>query len=663
MIDRQTIDRIMNVANIVDVVGEFVTLKKSGVNYKGLCPFHNEKTPSFIVSPAKGYCHCFSCGKGGNTIGFLMEHEQMTYPEALRWLAKKYNIEIVEKELTAEEKQEATDRESMFIVNEWAMNYFQDIMYNDIDGKTIGLQYFRSRGFRDDIIKKFQLGYSLKGNDALAQAALKKGFQEKYIIATGLCYKNENGKLRDRYYDRVIFPWLSISGKVCAFGGRVLDSRTKGVSQKYVNSPESEIYSKSNELYGIFQAKKAIVKQDKVYMVEGYTDVISMHQCGIENVVANSGTALTNAQIRLLHRFTSNITLLYDGDEAGIHAALRGTDMLLEEGMNVKIVLLPENEDPDSFARNHTVEEYNNYINENQTDFIEFKIKVLLNNVTDPIKRSEAISSIVKSISGIPDPIKKATYIHECSSQTGIGEQVLINTMNKFISTDMEEKEKRKQREREAAIYNNNENENKNPQPTTHNPQPSTLNPQPTTHNLKPTSISDTPESLLVQEIIRHGETIIFEGIENDDGGIININVAQYIEYDLDADDMCFSNELYNTILKLAVEHSADADFKAESFFTNHPDVQINSLATQMSIERYHLSRLLKYTEDNNDIRNHVIHLIMDFKMDKYQTRIKELQAELKAHPEKAKELMAELKRCMECRNLLAKELGINIKK
>lgn len=275
----------MSVANIVDVVGEFVTLKKSGVNYKGLCPFHNEKTPSFIVSPTKGYCHCFSCGKGGNVIGFLMEHEQMTYPEALRWLAKKYNIEIIEKELTPEEKQEATDRESMFIVNEWAMNYFQDIMYNDIDGKTIGLQYFRSRGFRDDIIKKFQLGYSLKGNDTLANAALKKGFQEKYLIATGLCYKNDNGKLRDRYYDRVIFPWLSISGKVCAFGGRVLDSRTKGVSQKYVNSPESEIYHKGNELYGIFQAKKAIVKLDMVYMVEGYTDVISMHQCGIENVV------------------------------------------------------------------------------------------------------------------------------------------------------------------------------------------------------------------------------------------------------------------------------------------------------------------------------------------------------------------------------------------
>lgn len=656
----------MSVANIVDVVGEFVTLKKSGVNYKGLCPFHNEKTPSFIVSPTKGYCHCFSCGKGGNVIGFLMEHEQMTYPEALRWLAKKYNIEIIEKELTAEEKQEATDRESMFIVNEWAMNYFQDIMYNDIDGKTIGLQYFRSRGFRDDIIKKFQLGYSLKGNDTLANAALKKGFQEKYLIATGLCYKNDNGKLRDRYYDRVIFPWLSISGKVCAFGGRVLDSRTKGVSQKYVNSPESEIYHKGNELYGIFQAKKAIVKLDMVYMVEGYTDVISMHQCGIENVVANSGTALTNAQIRLLHRFTSNITLLYDGDDAGIHAALRGTDMLLEEGMNVKIVLLPENEDPDSFARNHTVEEYNNYISQNQTDFIQFKIKVLLNNVTDPIKRSEAINSIVKSISEIPDAIKKATYIHECSTQTGIGEQVLIGTMNKFIKSEMEEREKRKQREREAAKYNNNENDNDNENGNGNgngNVQlhSSTL---PFGRQIaQPDSFSDSPESLLVQEIIRHGETIIFENIENGEGETINLNVAQYINYDLNADDMCFNNELYNTILQLAIEHSSDADFKAEPFFTCHPDVQINTLATNMSIERYHLSKSLKYTEDSDDIRSHVVHLVMDFKMNKYQTRIKELQAELKVHPEKAKELMAELQRCMECRNLLAKELGINIRK
>lgn len=654
MIDRQTIDRIMDAANIVDVVGEFVTLKKAGVNYKGLCPFHNEKTPSFIVSPAKGYCHCFSCGKGGNTVGFLMEHEQMAYPEALRWLAKKYHIEIVEKELTVEEKQEATDRESMFIVNEWAMNYYKDILYNSIDGKAIGLQYFRSRGFRDDIISKFQLGFSLKGKNNLAQAALKKGFQEKYLIATGLCYKTDDEQLHDRYYDRVIFPWLSVSGKVCAFGGRVLDSRTKGVNQKYVNSPESEIYHKGNELYGIYQAKKAIVKLDMVYMVEGYTDVISMHQCGIENVVANSGTALTTSQIRLLHRFTSNITLLYDGDEAGIHAAMRGTDMLLAEGMNIKIVQLPENEDPDSYARNHTVEEYNNYISENQTDFIAFKIKILLDNITDPIKRSEAISSIVKSISEIPDPIKRATYIHECATRIGIGEQVLINTMNRFISNEIEETEKRERRERESAQNSMADDDT----PDTNAPQNSAT---------KEIQIAEnkfkSPEILLVQEIIRHGEIVIFNDIETDDGNTINMNVAQFIDYDLNADNMSFSVELYNTILQLAIEHSTDYGFNAESFFTHYPDVQISTLATKMAIERYHLSKSLKYTQDSVDIRNHVTHLIMDFKMQKYQSRIKDLQNELKSISDKNKmvEIMTEMKKCMECRNLLAKELGINI--
>ena len=381
-IDKQTIEKIKDAANIVDVVSEFVTLRKSGSNYKGLCPFHNEKTPSFIVSPARGTCHCFGCGRGGNPIGFIMEHEQVTYPEALRWLAKKYHIEIRERELSDEERKEQSLRESMFIVNEWAATYFEDILHNHVDGVAIGMQYFRSRGFRDDIIRKFRLGFDLPDRQALAHAALQKGYQAQFLLSTGICYQNDHNELIDRYANRVIFPWVGVSGKIVGFGGRVLDARTKGVNQKYVNSSDSEIYHKDHELYGIYQAKRAIAKEDNVYMVEGYTDVISMHQCGIENVVANSGTALSVHQIQMLHRFTNNITLLYDGDAAGIHAALRGTDMLLLEGMNLKVLLLPNNEDPDSFARQHTADEFKAYIEAHATDFIRFKTALLLDNET-----------------------------------------------------------------------------------------------------------------------------------------------------------------------------------------------------------------------------------------------------------------------------------------
>lgn len=653
MIDHRTIDRIMEAANIVDVVGEFVTLRRAGVNYKGLCPFHDEKTPSFVVSPAKGVCHCFGCGKGGNSVNFLMEHEQMSYPEALRWLAKKYHIEIVEKELTEEEKQQATDRESMFIVNEWAMNYFTDILYNNVDGQAVGMQYFRSRGFRDDIIKKFHLGYALPGRNALAQAARKQGYKDKYLISTGLCYQQDDGNLHDRYYGRVIFPWLSMSGKVCAFGGRLLDSRTKGVSQKYVNSPESEIYHKGNELYGIYQAKKAMVQEDLVYMVEGYTDVISMHQCGIENVVANSGTALTTAQIRLLHRFTSNITLLYDGDDAGKHAALRGTDMLLAENMNVKIVLLPEPEDPDSFARSHTAEEYKQYIEDNKVDFIVFKIQLMLEGVTDPVKRSEAISSIVKSISVIRDPIKRDTYIRECSTRTGYAERTLIRTMNNYIHADIEERNKRKEREAEQQQ-----------QEDQFIPQPSAPKPQPT--SMPSAKMQSTAEDMLAQIIIRHGDKTMYDDVAFDDGTKGKLNVAQYINFDLQADNMSFNNGLYNRILAIAVEESEKEDFKSEPFFTRHPDIEISAVATSMSINKYHLSRSLEYKENEEEIKKQVIHLMMDFKLNFYQDKLKRLQNELKqcaADFQKMKATMEEIKSCQESRNFLAKELGVNIKK
>ena len=470
----------MDATNIVDVVGEFVTLRKAGVNYKGLCPFHDDKTPSFMVSPSKQICKCFACGEGGTAINFLMKHEQITYPEALRWLAKKYNIEIQEKELTDEEKKEQSDRESMFIVNEWAMKYFENILKNDPDGIAIGKQYFRSRGIRDDIIAKFNLGFALPKRDALATAAQKAGYKAEFLVKTGLCYARDNhsresgnqgiavqstdeenprfqdsldkkSSLVDRYAGRVIFPWLNVSGKVVAFGGRLLDSRTKGVQQKYVNSPDSEIYHKERELYGLFQAKKTIAKEDRVYMVEGYTDVIAMHQCGIENVVANSGTALSVHQIKLLRRFTQNITLLYDGDEAGIHAAMRGTDMLLAEGMNIKVLLLPDGDDPDSFSKKHSAQEFKDYIEKNDTDFIGFKTRLTVENVTDPVKRSEAIGGIVKSISVIPDQILRSTYLSELSQRLGIKEQTLLNSMNGMISKDIEEKAKERERERSRS--------------------------------------------------------------------------------------------------------------------------------------------------------------------------------------------------------------------
>ena len=449
MIDHATIQRIIDAANIVDVVSEYVTLRRSGSGYKGLCPFHDDTTPSFSVSPARGLCKCFACGKGGNAVHFIMEMEQLSYPEALRFLAKKYGIEIKEREMTDEDRRAQNERESMFAVNEWASNYFRRTMLETEDGKAVGLAYFRSRGFRDDILEKFRLGFCLDTYDSMTKAAMKKGFKEEFLVKTGLTIKRESGGYLDKYRGRVIFPWFNVSGKVSAFGGRVLDARTKGVSQKYINSPESEIFHKSNELYGIYQAKKQIAKEDLVYMVEGYTDVISMHQCGIENVVANSGTALNVAQIRLLHRFTTNITLLYDGDEAGIHAALRGTDMLLEDGMNVKVLLLPDGDDPDSFARKHNATEFKQYVEGNQTDFIMFKVQLLMKEAGhDPRKRSELANNILQSICVIPDEVVRSAYVHECAEQMQMQEEMLLRQCNKMRREHIEQRKLEREREK-----------------------------------------------------------------------------------------------------------------------------------------------------------------------------------------------------------------------
>lgn len=657
MIDRATVERIKDAADIVDVVSEFVTLRKSGANYKGLCPFHNEKTPSFIVSPARGTCHCFGCGKGGNAIGFIMEHEQMNYPEALRWLARKYHIEIREREMTDEERREQSERESMFIVNEWAAGYFSDLLHNHPDGQAIGMQYFRSRGFRDDIIRKFQLGYDLPDRTLLSRTAIGKGYREEFLLKTGICYKTDRGDLIDRYSGRVIFPWIGLNGKVVGFGGRVLDARTKGVNQKYVNSPASEIYQKDRELYGIYQAKKAIAKEDWVYMVEGYTDVISMHQCGVENVVANSGTALSVHQIHILHRFTSNITLLYDGDAAGIHAAFRGMDMLLSEGMNVKVLLLPDGDDPDSFARKHSADDFKAYIDKHQVDFIQFKTDMMVSNVADPFKRSEGINSIISSIAVVPNQILRDTYVQDCARRIGMSEQTLINTMNRYIRENRGASTAERQRTGMQAAQS---------APVSH-PTPSA----------KPMAQASKVELMLIQLVIRKGEQLVYENVEDDNHNIVNFTVAQYIDYVLNGDQLQLGNELYRRILAEAVSHSGEEDFVAEQYFVHHDDMEISKLASRLSVDAYQVTETqkpaseTKYVDEaqlareaQEALRNHAIHLINDYRMDYLEQRLKDLMREIveaSNDPERMQQLMMEYKDTHQIRNALAKQLGNNI--
>ena len=647
MIDKPTIARIMDSTKIEEVVSEFVTLKKRGINYVGLCPFHNDSHPSFSVSPTRGICHCFTCGKGGNAVNFLMELEQMTYPDALRWLAKKYNIEIQEREMTSEEKQRESERESMFIVNDWAAKYFQDILQNDVDGRAIGMQYFRSRGFRDDIIRKFQLGFALPQRTALYDEAVKKGYNPKYLVSTGLCFKvdkdeenNRSGqdKYLDRFSGRAIFPWLSVSGKVVAFGGRVLDTRTKGVSQKYVNSPDSEIYHKERELYGLYQAKKVIAKEDCVYMVEGYTDVISMHQCGIENVVANSGTALSIHQIRLLHRFTSNIVLLYDGDDAGVHAALRGTDMLLEEEMNVKVLFLPDGNDPDSFARNHTAADFRKYIEDHQVDFIQFKTDLMLRGVTDPVKRSQAINSIVESISKIKNQITRASYITDCAHRLGVNEAIIVNALNNFVRNGMSEQVKA---ERRAAGLRD----------------PKATSPQ---QGMQQALQGTTPldkllevETLLVQVIIHHGDKTIV--VQDVDGNNVELPVAQYISLDLAGDDFKFHNELYNQILQEAVEHVEEEGFVAENYFANHPNPEISRIAGLPTCDQEVSTVSLQLKMSQEKLRQLVLKDLLSFRTHYIAQRIIEVQQEFARNPTN-RELLEEFMKLKKMNTLLASQ-------
>ena len=677
MIDQPTIDRILDAAQIVDVVSEFVTLKKRGVNYVGLCPFHDDKTPSFYVSPAKGLCKCFACGKGGNAVHFIMEHEQMNYPEALRWLAKKYHIEIKERELTNEEKEAQSVRESLFVVNEYARDYFQNILHNHIDGKSIGLTYFRQRGIRDDIVKKFQLGYSTSAKDGLAKEALRKGYKKEFLVKTGLCYEIEDGSIRDRFWGRVIFPWFNISGKILGFGGRVLDNRTKGVSQKYINSPESEIFSKRKELYGIYQAKSAIVKADCVYMVEGYTDVIAMHQCGLENVVANSGTALSEEQIRLLHRFTSNITLLYDGDEAGIKASIRGIDMLLAEGMNIKVLLLPDGDDPDSFARKHNATEFKQYIQDHEENFIRFKTNLLLKDTqNDPIKRAGLIADMARSIGLIPNEIIRYACLKECATLLNVDEQIILNEIKKIVQQRKDEyieKRKKEQEEAEKAkvlqssspIQENIPDNGIIPPPPFPPEEPNF----PPSDNYLPQTGWDklpfyTKEKQLIKVLIRFGERIVCY-MEGENGEEIPITVTEYIQADLEQDSIQFQDPTHRKLLNEALLHLHDTNFCAERYFLTHPEPAISRLAADMLSERYRLSKSNEQAIVKDEERLHelVPHLLIDFKLSILEEDMKQTIQQLNLpevakDPQRAMEVMKHYKKLTETLKEMAKRAG-----
>ena len=661
MIDQATIDRILDAAQIVEVVSDFVTLRKRGVNYVGLCPFHNAKTPSFSVSHSKGLCKCFSCGKGGNAVHFIMEHEQMSYPEALRYLAKKYNIEIKERELTNEEKEVQSNRESMFIVNNFARDYFQNILKNHIDGRSIGLAYFRQRGFRDDIIDKFQLGFSTEGRDALAQEALRKGFKQEFLVKTGLCYETDDHKLRDRFWGRVMFPVHTLSGKVVAFGGRVLSTENKKLA-KYVNSPESEIYHKSNELYGIYFAKQAIVKQDRCFLVEGYTDVISMHQSGVENVVASSGTSLTPGQIRLIHRFTNNITVLYDGDMAGIKASIRGIDMLLEEGMNIKVCLLPDGDDPDSFARKHNATEFQNFIQEHETDFIRFKAQLLMEDAgKDPMKRAELINDIVRSIAVIPEAIVRDVYIKECGQLLRIEDKLLVSEVAKRRELQAEKGNK--------PIASNNA-------PT---PQPGEMPPPfPPEEMEADTYQSFIPqegkegqefykyERLIIQMIVRYGEKVMCN-LTDEEGNEVPVTVVEYVINDLKEDELAFHNPLHRRILSEASEHIHDQEFASERFFVAHPDPKISTIATELASDRYQLSKYHSKTQklvtDEERLYEMVPMLMINFKNAIVAEELKHIMYALQ-DPSIANDnaqcdaVMQRYKEMKEIQNLMAKRLG-----
>ena len=678
MIDQLTIEKILDAANIVDVVSEFVTLRRRGVNYVGLCPFHNEKTPSFYVSPSKGICKCFSCGKGGNAIHFLMEHEQMSFQDAAEWLANKYGIPFRKREMTDSEKALQNERESMFITNQFALDFFKDTLLNTDKGRAVGLAYFRKRGFRDDILDKFYLGYCPDEPDALARAALAKGYTKDNLIKTGLCYERENdGQLRDRFRGRVIFPVHSISGKVVAFGGRIMSSEAKVA--KYVNSPESVIYSKSRELYGLYQAKQAIVRKDRCFLVEGYADVISMFQSGVENVVASSGTSLTPGQIRLIHRFTNNITVLYDGDKAGIKASLRGIDMLLAEGMNVKVLLLPDGEDPDSFAQGRGATAFQEYIETHQVDFIRFKVNLLMEDAADdPYSRSELIKSITQSISVIQDPIVRSVYITECSQIMKIDERLLINDVNR---RQREQAQAAAPVQRPAASDNPEPETSENAQSTDENGQNTTSSDALAQEPVPEPEISDQDrlrqqvralkregfgpmmdkERLLSQLIVRYGGKVMCT-FQNEEGQEQDMTVGQFIVGSLQNDGLEFLHPVYKRFVEIMAEHLEEKDFNAEKFFMSHPETFVSLTAASLMEERYQLSAIFKDNkpvEDGQRLLQLTRHIMADYQMEVLRIEIKDVEKQIQeASSDTLASLQTRYQQLLQARAELSRILG-----
>ncbi len=591
IIDQTTIERIHEAARIEEVVSDFVTLRKRGVNLLGLCPFHNEKTPSFTVSPAKGIFKCFGCGKGGNAVHFVMEHEQLSYVEALKYLARKYHIEVVEKELSAEDVAAKNDRESMFLVNEFAQKHFTTNLHHHAEGKAIGKSYFKERGFREDIIQKFQLGFCLDEKDGFTKEAIKSGYKKEYLVKTGLTFEGENNYLADRFRGRVIFPVHTISGKVVAFGGRALKMTEK--TAKYVNSPESEIYHKSNELYGIYFAKQAIVKNERCYLVEGYTDVISMHQSGIENVVASSGTALTSNQIRLIHRFTENVTLIYDNDTAGIKASLRGVDLLLEEGLNIKILLLPENEDPDSFAQKNNASDFIQYVEQNAVDFIRFKTNLLINDVgNDPIKRAYLVQDIVRSIAVIPNQLIRSEYVKECSTLLNVSEERLYHEINNIKTKQLENVKKQ-------TISAN--------LPTT----PTVSSSDISDKSAKKEYHLDKEEHSIVQTLLKFGTKFLVSSMnEKNEERELETTVGEYILQELENDNLIFVNPIFEQIRQEYDRQKHLKGFNIEGYFIYHTNEKISRTAAELFSEKYVLSKIhAKFVKTNFERERSVIHI------------------------------------------------------
>ncbi|HOI47810.1 MAG TPA: DNA primase [Prolixibacteraceae bacterium] len=608
MIEQATIERILDASEIVEVVSDFVNLKRRGVNYLGNCPFHNEKTPSFTVSPAKGIFKCFGCGKGGNAVNFIMEHESLSYPEALKWLARKYHIEIVEKEESEEERQQKDDRESMMIVSGFAQKYFSRFLWEEPEGRTVGLGYFRERGFREDIVKKFELGFCPDGKSTFTDAAQREGYRMEFLEKTGLTIKRDDW-VRDRFSGRVMFPIHNLAGRVIAFGGRILKHDPNAA--KYLNSPESEIYHKSRVLYGIFQAKREIMRADKCFLVEGYTDVLSLHQAGIENVVASSGTALTPDQIRLIRRFTPNVTILYDGDEAGIKASLRGIDLVLEEGLNVKVLLLPGGEDPDSFARKHNATELLHYIAENETDFIQFKTRLLLKTTeNDPVARAKLITDVLRSVSVIPDTIMRSVYIRECSKLLNVDESILYNEVRKIL----------RHRSGKAGFQLPPD------QPAKAKPQVAPPTPQP--------AGLDTEEQELLRILLKYCKSPLFEQESETPGQTEIISVGYFILAQLINDDLVSDKPEFKTIIEEMADRLEEDDFQPDRYFFHHPDARISRLAIDLLAEKWveskRWSKAGSYTEKEEDILEWLVpKIVNEYKLRKVKYLLADIEKQI----------------------------------